>query len=89
MICKRIVYSGHVQGVGFRYTTHGLAEHYAVSGYVRNLRGGDVELVVQGEPEEIDRFLTALESRMTGHIAGKEAHEQACADFKGFTIRMM
>ena len=87
MICKRVVYSGRVQGVGFRYTTHSLAQGYAVTGYVRNLSGGDVEVVAQGEPEEIDRFLTALQSRMTRYIAGKTAQEQPCGDFKSFMVR--
>ena len=44
-VCKRVLYSGRVQGVGFRYTAHGLAQGYDVAGYVRNLPGGEVVLV--------------------------------------------
>ena len=46
-VCKQVRYSGQVQGVGFRYTAQRLAEGYAVSGYVRNLPEGDVELVAE------------------------------------------
>src|SRR3989339_369237 len=42
-------FSGHVQGVGFRYTAQELAGRYALFGYVQNLPNGDVEVVVEGE----------------------------------------
>jgi acylphosphatase len=87
-ICKRAVYSGHVQGVGFRYSTHGLAQHHEVSGFVRNLRGGDVEVVVQGETDEVNRFLAAIDERMTGYISTKTVQDQAPGNYKDFTIRM-
>jgi acylphosphatase len=87
-VCKRVVYSGHVQGVGFRYTTHGLAQRYAVAGYVRNLSGGDVEVVAEGEPGEIERFLSALEERMAGYVDGKVTKDEPAGKFKGFVIRM-
>ena len=41
-------FSGHVQGVGFRYTTRSVASRFAVTGYVRNLPDGRVELVAEG-----------------------------------------
>ena len=47
-VCKRVLFQGHVQGVGFRYATHGLAQRFAVAGYVRNLADGRVELVAEG-----------------------------------------
>jgi acylphosphatase len=53
-VCKRVYYSGRVQGVGFRYAAQGLAEDFDVSGYVRNLPGGDVELVAEGPVEQVD-----------------------------------
>ena len=49
-----------MQGVGFRYTAQHLAAGYPVAGYVRNLPGGDVELVVEGEAEGVERFLAAV-----------------------------
>jgi len=86
-VCKRIVYSGNVQGVGFRYTTHGLAQRYAVAGYVRNLPSGNVELVADGEPGEIERFLSALEGRMAGYIEDKTVLDEPPGNFTGFAIR--
>ena len=47
---------GVVQGVGFRYTTHRLAQGLPVSGYVKNLPSGEVELLAQGEPEIVNEL---------------------------------
>ena len=57
----KVVFRGRVQGVGFRYTTYSLASQYEVSGYVKNLHTGDVELVAEGRPDELERFLAAVE----------------------------
>ena len=86
-VAKRIVFSGRVQGVGFRYTTHGLAQHFAVSGYVRNLTSGDVELVAEGDGDEVDRFLTAVEQQMDRYITSKTVDPQTPGNYQGFTIR--
>ena len=53
-------YSGRVQGVGFRYTVCGIARGFEVKGYVRNLPGGVVEVVAEGEGAELERFLEAI-----------------------------
>lgn len=55
-----IICSGRVQGVGFRYTAYHLAELYNLTGWVRNLYDGDVELEVQGDAANIDGFLHSL-----------------------------
>ena len=47
---RRVVFSGRVQGVGFRFTCQSLARGFDVAGYVRNLADGRVELVAEGEP---------------------------------------
>lgn len=65
---RRIVYSGRVQGVGFRMTARRVARGYQVSGFVRNLRDGTVELVAAGAPGEVDRFLEAVADAMSGCI---------------------
>ena len=52
-----IYYSGRVQGVGFRYTVRSIAGRFAVTGFVKNLRDGRVQLVAEGLAEEIQRFL--------------------------------
>ena len=67
-VCKRVYYSGRVQGVGFRYNAQELAEQFDVSGYVRNLASGDVELVAEGAADRVDGFLDAVARRMADHI---------------------
>lgn len=57
---KRVYYSGRVQGVGFRATARQLAAGFQVAGFVHNLADGRVELVVEGEAEEVGRFLEAV-----------------------------
>jgi len=86
-VCKRVCYSGHVQGVGFRYTTQHLAAGHAVAGHVRNLPNGDVELVAEGEADEVERFLAAVAARMASHIDRSTIHDETPANHQGFRIR--
>ena len=65
---RTVLFSGHVQGVGFRFTTHQIAKDYDITGYVRNLDDGRVELVADGEADEIEQFLTTIRQRMAGNI---------------------
>jgi acylphosphatase len=77
-----------VQGVGFRYTTRRIAQGFAVAGYVQNLADGRVRVVVEGEPEELDRFLAAIAKHLghyVDHVA--TAVEPAGNAFRGFDIR--
>lgn len=67
---KKIIFSGRVQGVGFRYTTRNLAMDFAVSGYVKNLYDGTVELVVEGPEEQVKGLVSAIKRKMTGYITG-------------------
>ena len=55
-----IIYSGHVQGVGFRYTTKTVAAGFEVTGTVRNLPDGRVELIAEGARAELEAFRTAI-----------------------------
>ena len=87
MICKRVTYTGQVQGVGFRYTAQHVAEEFAVGGFVRNLPDGSVELLAQGEPDQVDAFLRALAARMAGYIDNADARDHAAGDYQGFRIR--
>jgi len=68
----RVHYEGRVQGVGFRYTIKNLAREFDVSGTVKNLPDGRVELVAQGE--ELDEFLEAIrQSSLASHIEQERA----------------
>ncbi len=67
---RRVLYSGRVQGVGFRYTVRRIAQQHAVTGFVRNLDDGRVELVVEGARGEIDGLLDAIAQAMKDYIRG-------------------
>jgi acylphosphatase len=87
MVCKQIRYTGRVQGVGFRYTAQHLAKDFAVAGYVRNLPSGEVELVVEGAPEQVDGFLDALSRQLAGYIEQTLVQDVPPGRYKGFHIR--
>lgn len=84
----RVLYSGKVQGVGFRYTTKSVAQGFEVTGEVRNLADGRVELVAEGRRAELQEFLQAIRDSGVGPcIRTEDARwEAAGAEFKGFEI---
>lgn len=85
---REVCYSGRVQGVGFRYTARQIAARFSVVGFVRNLHDGRVQLVVEGEPAELDRYLAALEDDMGRYISNREvASSQAKGEFEEFEVR--
>lgn len=86
-VCKRVLYSGRVQGVGFRYTTQALAAGHPVAGYVRNLPNGEVELVAEGEDSVVEAFLAAVAQRMAGYIRNTTVQDVAPQGQHGFRIR--
>ena len=57
-----VFYSGRVQGVGFRMTAEETAQTMGIVGWVRNLRGGRVELVAEAEEILLAQFLEAIRS---------------------------
>jgi acylphosphatase len=84
----RFLFSGRVQGVGFRLTAQRLAGRFAVDGYVRNLDDGRVELVASGDPAEVDAFVAAIERELGGKVEDVGRGPIALnAPLSGFTIR--
>jgi acylphosphatase len=84
---RRVNYRGRVQGVGFRYTAHRIAQRYAVTGYVKNLRDGSVELVVEGAATEIQRMLTEIAAEMAGNIETADVQsEPASGRYSTFEV---
>jgi acylphosphatase len=73
-------YSGDVQGVGFRATAAALARDYPVTGWVRNLSDGRVQLLAEGPEESVRAFLDAIRSRFRGNIEDEQAEWR---DFSG------
>ena len=62
MTRKQIVFSGSVQGVGFRYRARHAADLYGCTGWVRNEWDGSVSMEIQGEEEAIDRVIQAIDA---------------------------
>jgi len=84
---RTILFSGRVQGVGFRYATHRIAAEFAVAGTVRNLADGRVELVAEGDSDELGLFVGAIQEEMSGYISHVQVSESpATGEFNGFHI---
>lgn len=85
---RDVHYSGHVQGVGFRYNAQRVAVQFDVTGYVQNLSDGRVRLVVEGKPREIGLLLDAIEESMGSNIDKVESSsDDYVGEFEGFSIR--
>jgi acylphosphatase len=88
--CRRrsVIFSGRVQGVGFRYTTRNIALQFDVQGYVRNLPDGRVELVMEGPEPEMCQVVEEIRRKMSGFIRGITSEESpATGEFEEFSIR--
>ncbi len=89
MPAKQVIYSGRVQGVGFRYSTKQIAAGYEVAGSVKNLPDGRVELqAMSHDTDELEGFFTAIdESNLGSFIKEREASIiPAPVGQRGFTI---
>ena len=86
---ETVFFTGHVQGVGFRYTVRHIAKGFDVAGWVKNLDDGRVEMQASGEDEEVRGFLKAIQDSELGSLIKKtDEHEIAPpADAKGFSIQ--
>ena len=60
LIRYKMIFTGRVQGVGFRYKAKSTADMYRLTGYVKNEHDGSVVVEIQGEQSEIDMFLQTL-----------------------------
>ena len=85
---RRLVISGRVQGVGFRYSLREEALRRGVSGWARNRRDGTVEAVVQGEHDDVDRVIEwARRGPPSAQVSDVEVIEEAVRDYAGFETR--
>jgi len=85
----QVFYEGNVQGVGFRWSVRHIATGFEVTGWVRNLPDGRVEMQVNGDPDEVAAFLEAIkQSELHGLI--RKQTESALPEpvsAQGFEIR--
>ena len=83
----RLILSGRVQGVGFRYFVRGLARQLELSGRVRNLPDGRVEIAAAGEAEALARFKEEVRAGPPGaRVSRLEEQELPAAPWSSFEI---
>jgi acylphosphatase len=86
---KKVIYSGRVQGVGFRYSAKQIASGFDVTGWIKNLDDGTVEMqVMASDPDELEAFLAdILESSLGSLIKDSEVSViPPLVGVRGFTI---
>lgn len=85
---ETVFFTGHVQGVGFRFSALQVAKEFEVAGFVMNLPDGRVRLEAEGTAAEVAAFVTAVEERMHGYIRKTERNAALrAAQFTGFAIK--
>jgi acylphosphatase len=78
---------GTVQGIGFRFTAERIAQESGVSGWVRNLRNGSVEIIAEAPKEVLVQYLERLKDRFAGSVNSVDViWEPASGEFRDFTI---
>ena len=83
-----LVFSGRVQGVGFRMTSRALAREHPIAGWVRNREDGTVQMYVEGRPEDLERYLGALQGVMGRKIENTQVESgEPTGRMQGFEIR--
>jgi acylphosphatase len=87
MVRAHIHFCGTVQGVGFRYTTISFAQQFLLTGWVKNLSDGSVEIIVEGPREKIEGLLSGLKEQFGGFIRGQHIEwSDARREFDKFSI---
>ena len=79
---KHFYFSGTVQGVGFRYHAHNLARENGLTGWVRNLPDGRVEMEAQGNPVQLQKLVAQLKAQPQIHIEHMEIEKIAPVPFE-------
>jgi len=82
-----VCYEGQVQGVGFRWTVERYAREQKLSGWVRNLSNGQVELEIEGEKESVETFFQKLHAHMKSHIGHIDKKPMDPQGNMGFNIK--
>ena len=87
MVRSHVLFSGSVQGVGFRYTTQRFAREFKINGWVKNLPDGRVEMMAEGSRERIDNLIFKLDRHFGSKINSKDVDWlDARGHFSDFTI---
>jgi acylphosphatase len=87
-VARMVHYSGRVQGVGFRATVVQIAGNFPVTGWVKNLADGRVQLLVEGSEEAVGKFLAAVRTHWKHHVEKETVTEETpTGKYGSFTIR--
>ena len=86
-IRKHLIFSGRVQGVGFRYRAMHIAQMLGLTGWVKNRWDGKVEMEVQGKREEIGKMISMLYQQRFIWIDDIEEKEIPVEKESSFSIR--
>ncbi len=83
-----VFYSGRVQGVGFRYTAESIAHRVGLTGWVKNLRDGRVELICEGPKEKIETLFSEIQGGAMGRYIKKIdcLWEEPTNEYKDFRV---
>lgn len=86
----RAIFHGYVQGVGFRFTAEKISRQFCVTGYVRNLIDGTVEITAEGDEKELQAFLQAVRSSALGPniLDVTTDWTEGTGQFHNFTIKI-
>lgn len=76
-VAKHIIFAGRVQGVGFRFTAHRIALRYDLTGYVKNLPDGSVEMLVQGATDDVNDCLRDISESFAAYIRDTKINDSA------------
>lgn len=86
LIARHIVFSGRVQGIGFRFTALSMANRCELKGYMRKLPDGDVEMFAQGSEKMVDECIRDIQDSYVGSISHIDIEDAApdpkCTDLK-------
>ena len=75
MVAKNVIFSGRVQGVGFRFTVHRIAGRFQLRGWVKNLPDGNVEMLAQGPEVDVDGCISDIQESFSGYVRNTKITE--------------
>ena len=87
LVCRHVLVSGRVQGVGFRFHMERRARELGVTGWVRNRRDGTVEALVQGTPEAVDAMIAAARQGPRSALVTDVKVGDASGEYDSFSAR--
>ena len=86
-IRRHIIFYGYVQGVGFRWKARSTANRLGISGWVRNLDDGSVEMEAEGTRRDIEDLIEALEDHSWGSVERIETSDLPVHGDYSFEVR--